>query len=914
MLNLLTRIPMPTISTIDRIPFTTRWKATFVGLLVLVATIVCSAVLHLRAMSALQHEVQDKLLRVALAVAADVDGDLHKTFTDPKQEASPEYERALAPLKRALSWKVNGQPKRNDYRFIYTCVLTGDDVRFVLDPTPSQVGSDGVDEKSHIMQPYPDASEKLRLTLRDGTANADSEPYKDQWGTFVSGYAPFFDSAGKLAGAVGVDWYAETYAERLAGIRRAWYLQIVLCLVAGFLSGVGTGAAMVRRERAEASRRHAIEEERRNRERWRIMVETLPKPAVHVQGGDLWVNDPFIRTMGWSREELAASGDWFRLLFRERAEEEAALHEAARNAGFTESREVQAYTKAGEQRWIEFTGHAYNPGEVWLIEDITEKKEHHQRLVEAREQAEAASRAKDAFLATVSHEVRTPMNGVIGMTNLLLESQLDPRQRELAETVSNCAEALVVVINDILDYSKIESGGMELESEPFDVRACVEDCLHLFSAQAGAKGLQLVYDMPPECPEKIRGDSTRFRQILCNLIGNAVKFTERGEVSVALRPISPSAPKTGEAFILAVDVRDTGIGIPADRMSRLFQRFSQVDSSMARKYGGTGLGLAISRRLAELMGGTIDVTSEEGKGSTFTLTLATVAEPAPESPIFVMHPSLQGIRVLLVESHRATAQFIEAYVRQWGMECVTVPDAEQALRQLRDFGPFRLLITAMQLPGMDGLELCRKLAALATPSPKSILLSSLLREDIIAAAREIGVAHVLLKPLRPAALLHDIEVTLGADNASAPAAKRPDAPNMAGELPFKILVVEDNPVNQLVARHAFSRLGYRIALAADGEEGLAAAQAGDFDVIFMDVQMPKMNGYEATERIRSLPEGGNRPWIIALTAGALETDQERCVLHGMDDYVSKPLRIADLERALRAVPAREPLTVAGSVS
>ena len=432
---------MPNLQTIDRIPFTTRWKATFVGLLVLVATIICSAVLHLRAMSALQHEVQDKLLRVALAVASDIDGDLHQTFTDPSQEASPEYERAIAPLKRALNWKVNGQPKRNDYRFIYTCVLAGDDVRFVLDPTPSQIGSDGVDEKSHIMQLYPDASEKLRLALKSGNAHADNQPYKDQWGTFVSGYAPFFDSAGKLAGAVGVDWYAETYAERLAGIRRAWYLQIVLCLFAGFLSGVGTGAAMVRRERAEASRRHAIEEERRNRERWRIMVETLPKPAVHLQGGELWANDPLIRTLGWSRAELSANGEWFRLLFRERADAEAASHEAARATGFKESRVMQAYTKEGELRWLEFTGHAYDPGEVWLIEDITEKREHEQRLIEAREQAVAASQAKDAFLATVSHEIRTPMNGVIGMTNLLLESPLDPRQRELAETVSNCAES-----------------------------------------------------------------------------------------------------------------------------------------------------------------------------------------------------------------------------------------------------------------------------------------------------------------------------------------------------------------------------------------------------------------------------------------------------------------------------------------
>jgi CheY-like chemotaxis protein len=310
------------------------------------------------------------------------------------------------------------------------------------------------------------------------------------------------------------------------------------------------------------------------------------------------------------------------------------------------------------------------------------------------------------------------------------------------------------------------------------------------------------------------------------------------------------------------------------------------------------------------MGGSVEVASEEGRGSTFTFTLVTHAEPAPASPLLAVHPPLQGVRVLLVESHRATAQFIEAYLRQWGMECSTVPDAEQALRQLRDFGPFRLLITAMQLPGMDGLELCRRIGADAALPPKRILLSSLLREDIVAAAREIGVARVLLKPLRPATLLHDIEAALGAD--TAPAAKPVEVASLASELPLAILVVEDNPVNQLVARHSFARLGYRIALAADGEEAVRAAQAAEYDVIFMDIQMPRMNGYEATERIRALPSNGSRPWIVALTAGVLESDQERCLLHGMDDYISKPLRIGDIERALRAVVPGEPVAECAS--
>jgi len=892
-LRRMTATPPPAITS-------TRWKATFVGILVLVATIFCSWVLHSRAMHALEHEVQDKLLRAALTIASRVDGDLHRTFTDRAQEASPEYERALAPLRQALYWREADGEKRNDYRFVYTCVLKGNEVRFVLDPTPSKIGPGGIDEKSHIMQPYPDASEELLAALRTGQPQADRVPYTDEWGTFVSGYAPFFDSAGKMAGIVGVDWYATTYAERLAGIRRAWYTQIVLCLISGFVSGLGTGVAMARRERAESARRHAIEEARRNRERWRIMVETLPKPAAHLQDGELWVNEEFTRTLGWRREEVASVDQWFALLFGERAAEMRAAYEAERAAGFSAAREVQVLHRDGRLRWVEFIGHAYDPGEVWLMEDITDRKEYQARLIEAREQAEAAAKAKGAFLATVSHEIRTPMNGVIGMTNLILETPLDARQREMAETIRNSGEALIVVINDILDFSKIESGGMELESAPFDLRACVEDCLHLFAAGAAKKNLHLVYDLPSDCPAIVRGDSTRFRQVLCNLIGNAVKFTERGEVEVRIRPVG-ATPKTGEAFTLAVEVRDTGIGIPADRLDRLFKSFSQVDSSMTRKYGGTGLGLAISRRLAELMGGTIEVASEEGHGSTFTFTLATHAEPARTTTVFAPRASLQGVRVLLVENHRATRLFIESYLRLWGMECVAVGNAEQAMREFRRVGPFPLLITALQLPGTDGIDLHRLMRSHDAP-PRTVLVSSIIRDEIVSAARQSGILHVLPKPLRPVALLQAIEATL-ADAEPAPVAQQAAAPQLASERPLRILVAEDNPVNQLVAHHTFARLGYQITLVNDGEQAVAAAQEKEFDVIFMDVQMPNMNGYEATQRIRALPPGSRRPFIVALTASVLEGDQEMCLRHGMDDFISKPIRFADIERVLRAVPA-----------
>ena len=888
-----------------------RWKGVFVGVLVLVATLLCSAVLHFRAMAALKHEVQDKLLRTARTLAAEIDGDAHRVFIHRDQQSTAAYELALQPLRRALYWREEGREVRNDYRFIYTCVLVGDEVRFVLDPTPPDLRTtEGVSEKSYIMQPYPDASEMLLATLHTGRPHADSQPYTDQWGTFVSGYAPFFDSSGALVGALGVDWRAETYAARLAGIRQAWYLQIILCLASGFISGVGTGVAMVRRERAEAARRHAVEEAERTRRRWRIMVETLPKPAAHLEGDELWVNDALARLLGHPHDALATPAAWFERLFGPLAAEARAAHETARAEGYGRSREMVVRHADGRALRLDFIAHAYAPGEVWLVEDVTERREYEARLVQAREAAEAAAQAKGAFLATVSHEIRTPMNGVIGMTHLLLDSPLDARQQEMVETIRASGETLVVLINDILDYSKIESGGMELESAPFELRAAIDDCLQLFAGRAAEKGLHLVADLHPACPAAIRGDTNRFRQILSNLVSNAVKFTPSGEVVVRVAPdpapaenASPLAP--GTPVTLRIDVRDTGIGIPSDRADRLFKSFSQVDSSMARRYGGTGLGLAIARRLAELMGGSLTLAATSAAGSTFRFTLATEAVAANHTDVHAPRPALRELPVLLVEPHPATAAVIAASLRRWGLDCTTVADATQALRHLADFGPFRLLIADLQLPGIDGLTLCRRLADLpAQRRPRAILLTPLLREEIAAEARALGVHQLLQKPVRPASLLTAIE-TLFEAHSSAPFVPAPPPPPPH---PLRILVAEDNPVNRLVIRRLLERHGYEPEFVADGQAALDAVQATPFDLVFMDVQMPVMNGYEATRRIRALPESVRQPWIIALTANALEGDRETALAHGMDDYLAKPLRPAELERALRALPVPPPRT------
>ncbi len=890
-------------------PASAGLKGMVVGIIVLIATIVCSAVLHHRAMSALEMEVQDKLMRAAMSVAAEVDGDLHRTFTDRAQEQTQDYVRALVPLRRALYWRKEGHDVRNDYRFIYTCTEKDGKIFFVLDPTPAGMRlPNGVEQKSHIFQPYDDSSETLRRVFAEGVAHADPKPYQDEWGIFVSGYAPFYDSAGKLAGVVGVDWEAATYARRLAGIQNAWYLQILLCLASGFLSGVGTGIALVRRERIEAARRHAIEEARRNRERWLIMVETLPKPAAHFQDGKLWMNAPLAQALYYTPEEIPTEADWFGKIFGAKAEEMRQQFAAERAGGFKRTIEFRARRKDGEERWFEFTAHVYNPGEVWLMQDITARRDYEAGIIEAREQAEAAAKAKGAFLATVSHEIRTPMNGVIGMTNLLLETPLDARAREMVETIRNCGEMLVVVINDVLDYSKIESGSMELEDEPFDLRACVEDCLELFAGRAGEKGLNLVYQMAAECPGSIRGDGNRLKQILCNLIGNAVKFTAAGEVVVNVGTAEGKKPAEGEAFTLKIGVRDSGIGIPPDRQDRLFKSFSQVDSSTARKFGGTGLGLAISKRLVELMGGAIGVHSEAGRGATFHFTVSTRAER--EQTSFPVAKSMLGGRSAVLVSESATSlAVLQSYLKQWGLRSLAVSEPAQALRVLRDT-PHDLLITDMQMPGMDGLELCRAVRESAAKQPRIILMSSLTRADIRAVAASNGVAAVLQKPVRPGTLLQTIEeVFMGETRPPMPLEMMKKTPRLSVEIPLRVLVADDNRVNQLVARRMFEHFGYEIDLAANGEEAVAAVQGKTYDVVFMDMHMPVMNGIEATQRIRATVAKERQPWIAALTANALEEDREACLQNGMDDYLSKPIRSADLERALRelatAIAARK---------
>lgn len=567
-------------------------------------------------------------------------------------------------------------------------------------------------------------------------------------------------------------------------------------------------------------------------------------------------------------------------------------------------------------------------GYLGVATDITERKRleaelhiKNERLAEETRRAEAASRAKSDFLATMSHEIRTPMNGVIGMIELLLQTDLRKEQREYAQLVSSSADSLLTVINDILDFSKVESGKLDLERIDFVWRTALEEAVELVAPRAQEKGLEMTCLIAPDVPAAVQGDPGRVRQVVTNLLGNAIKFTESGEVVLS----ATLAEESDTDVTIRVAISDTGIGISPEGQSRLFQSFSQADTSTTRRFGGTGLGLAISRRLVELMGGDIGVESEPGKGSTFWFTVKLGRAPADSIASIVSRDDLRGLYALAVDDNRTNLELVRAQTSGWGMACETVTTGAEALRMIGAAAlrrPYDVVMLDMQMPGMDGLELAEAIRGQSSSAHiPLILMTSLAQRSHAMRSAHVGIAAYLIKPVRQAQLYECLRSVLGTKLPNTGEARRPLAPASAATgvpeaartMPRpRILVAEDNRTNQMAAVRMLELLGYEAHVVANGLDAVNACREGGFGMVLMDNQMPEMDGLAAAREIRrrEAATGAAPVPIVAVTANAMQGDREKCFAAGMNDYISKPFKVAQLREVVEHWTIRPPAEAA----
>ncbi|MDF1812815.1 MAG: response regulator [Verrucomicrobiales bacterium] len=669
----------------------------------------------------------------------------------------------------------------------------------------------------------------------------------------------------------------------------------------------GNVIGMVGVSRDISREKRDLEELERTRRFLETVVNNLPI-MVFIKDADelrfLLYNKAGEELTGYSKEDVAGKND-FDMFPREEAESFIRCDRATLAGGkLVDIPEEKILTRYHGERILHTRKIPILDDEgvprylLGISEDITEKKAAERELQRAKDDAEVANQAKGAFLANMSHEIRTPMNGIIGMTEHVMTTDLTRDQRQYLNLISQSAESLLKLINDILDFSKIEAGKFELDPHEFDLRDGIGDTLQTLGFRAAEKNLELTFRIDPDVPDRLVGDLARLRQVLVNLIGNSLKFTQEGEVLLDIRLKS----RTAERVTLLFSVKDTGIGIPSEKQGLIFESFSQAESSTTRAYGGTGLGLAISSQLVEMMGGRIQVESDPGTGSTFFFTAGFGMASDEITTSFAVPDCIKAIRVLVVDDNETSRRYLQDTINGWGMDCVVAAGGDEAMQLLDSggnggAGPFQLVLLDFSMPGMDGKQVALRIRErFGGEAPPVVFLSfagkTVSSEEF--AKQGVGVVASLTKPVKQSDLLSVISRIF--ESGSSTEGSPGDGDSSSPEIPpMKFLLAEDGRVNQLVATSLLENMGHSVEVAANGEEAFTAFRNKEFDAVLMDVQMPVMDGFEATRAIRDLEKetGGHIP-IIAMTANAMKGDRQKCLDAGMDDYLSKPVRSRDL--------------------